>query len=135
MFKSRLAFSIGIHVTLLAGVSPAKRQREASRIGIPTEKARRDLNASDDMCFYLFQMAKTICQLVAWSKDTRVTQKSMGVAHALRTLRTVSVQVSKHSKTCTECPYKLTGLLKKEKVYDLEKNSKINPKVLLSDKQ
>ena len=34
-------------MTLLARVSPAKRQREVSRVGIPTKKARRDLNASD----------------------------------------------------------------------------------------
>ena len=31
-FKSRFAFSVGIHVTLLAGVSPAKRQRAMSRV-------------------------------------------------------------------------------------------------------
>ena len=31
-FKSRLVFSVGIHVTLLAGVSPAKRERTMSRV-------------------------------------------------------------------------------------------------------
>ena len=31
-FNSRLAFSVGIHVTLLAGVSPAKRERAMSRV-------------------------------------------------------------------------------------------------------
>ena len=31
-FKSRLAFSVGIHMTLLAGVSPAKRERAMSRV-------------------------------------------------------------------------------------------------------
>ena len=30
-FKSCLAFSVGIHVTLLAGVSPAKRERAMSQ--------------------------------------------------------------------------------------------------------
>ena len=34
-------------MTLLARVSPAKCQREVSRLGIPTEKARRNLNRSD----------------------------------------------------------------------------------------
>ena len=29
--------------------------------------------------FYHFQMAKASCQLVAWFKDTRVTQKSVPV--------------------------------------------------------
>ena len=31
-FKSRFAFSVGIHVTLLAGVSAAKRERAMSRV-------------------------------------------------------------------------------------------------------
>ena len=33
--------------SLLARVSPAKRQREVSRVVIPTEQARRELNVSD----------------------------------------------------------------------------------------
>ena len=40
-FKSRLAFSMGIHVAFLAHVSPAP------VTCIPRKKARRDLNASD----------------------------------------------------------------------------------------
>ena len=45
-FKSRLAFSVGIHVTLLAGVSPAKRERAMSRV-FQMQKTRHDFNASD----------------------------------------------------------------------------------------
>ena len=63
-----------------AGETPAR-----SVTCIPTEKARRDLNASDAV-FYHFQMAKTICQLVAWFKDTRVTQKSVPVGRVGRSV-------------------------------------------------
>ena len=35
-----------MHVTLLAGVSPVKHQREVSRV-FQRKKAKRDLNASD----------------------------------------------------------------------------------------
>ena len=83
-FKSRLAFWIGIHVTLLAGVSPVKHQREVSRVF--QRKKRNAIWTRVMLCFYLFQMAKTICQLVAWFKDTRVTQKSVPVGRVGRSV-------------------------------------------------
>ena len=52
-FNSGLPFSVGIHVTLLAGVSPAKRERAMSRV-FQGKKARRDLNACD--AFRMFRM-------------------------------------------------------------------------------
>ena len=38
------------------------------------------------LCFYHFQMAKACCQLVAWFKDTRVTQKSIPVGRVGRSV-------------------------------------------------
>ena len=38
------------------------------------------------LCFYHFQMAKASCQLVAWFKDTRVTQKSVPVGRVGRSI-------------------------------------------------
>ena len=56
-FNSRLAFSVGIHVTLLAGVSPAKHERAMPRLTcIPMQKARHDLNASDAFQCGMFLM-------------------------------------------------------------------------------
>ena len=45
------------------------------------------------LCLYHFQMAKTICQLVAWFKDTRVTQKSVPVGRVGRSVGRESVLV------------------------------------------
>ena len=53
---------------------------------IPTEKARPAISTRVMLCFYLFQMAKTICQLVAWLKDTRVSQKSVAVGRVGRSV-------------------------------------------------
>ena len=83
-FKSRLAFCIGIHVTLLSRVSPSKRQREVSRVF--QRKKWDKIWTRVLLCFYLFQMAKTICQLVAWFKDARVTQKSVPVGRVGRSV-------------------------------------------------
>ena len=38
------------------------------------------------LCFYHFQMAKASCQLVAWFKDTKLTQKSVPVGRVGRSL-------------------------------------------------
>ena len=87
-FKSRLAFCIGIHVTLLARVSPVKHQREVSRVGIPTEKARRDLNASDAV-FLSFSDGEnhlSIGSMHGSKIPTRVTQKSVPVGRVGRSV-------------------------------------------------
>ena len=55
VFKSRLAFSVEIHVTLLAGVSPAKREQAMLRV-FQCKKAKRDSNASDSFLFGMFLM-------------------------------------------------------------------------------
>ena len=57
-FNSRLAFSVGIHVTLLAGVSPAKRQRATLRV-FQCKKRDAILYASDAFNLECFSCKKT----------------------------------------------------------------------------
>ena len=79
-FKSRLAFCIGIHVTLFARVSPFKRQRKVSCVFQRLSETRFERK----WCCAVFLPfsdgeIKTICQLEAWFKGTRVIQKSVPV--------------------------------------------------------